>query len=72
VVQDVPKVNDAVAVLSDMLEANLLRGHVGTLVDDLGKGQLPVAFSDDNGKAYAIVLYKVGSVLVQHYDPISA
>jgi membrane protein implicated in regulation of membrane protease activity len=63
-----PKINDVVALLDDVPAAKLLRGQVGTVVDDLGAGNLLVEFSDDNGRAYAIATIETTTVLVLHYE----
>ena len=44
----------AVALLSDLPERGLLRGQVGTIVEQLDDATLLVEFSDDHGRAYAI------------------
>ena len=45
---------DVVALLADALEANLLRGQVGTVVHSLDKDTVLVEFSDNDGVSYAI------------------
>ncbi len=42
-----------VALLEDVPEKGLLRGQVGSVVDDLAPGVYEVEFSDDSGQTYA-------------------
>jgi Domain of unknown function (DUF4926) len=45
----------AVALLRDLPERGLVRGQVGTIVEPLDEASALVEFSDDEGRAYAIV-----------------
>lgn len=46
---------DMVALVTDLPEAGLRRGQVGTVVDVLEKGRAyEIDFSDDSGRTYAI------------------
>jgi hypothetical protein len=45
----------AVALVRDLPERGLLRGQVGTIVEALDDATALVEFSDDSGRAYAIV-----------------
>jgi hypothetical protein len=45
----------------------LVRGPVGTSIENLGNGQLLVEFGDDVGRVHAILPVEVGSVLVLYY-----
>jgi hypothetical protein len=42
-----------VALLEDIPDRELLRGHVGTVVETLAPGVFEVEFSNDNGQPYA-------------------
>ena len=42
-----------VAVLEDLPEEGLLRGQVGTVVEDLAPGVYEIEFCDDDGRTYA-------------------
>ncbi len=46
---------NAVALRRDPPEHGLVRGQAGTIVEALDDAPLPVEFSDDDGRAYAIV-----------------
>lgn len=49
------KLLDVVALTEDLPEHGLLRGQVGTIVEQLGDEAFEVEFSDDAGRAYVIV-----------------
>ena len=67
-----PSVLDAVALLSDLPAAGLARGQVGTVVEPLDENSALVEFSDDDGRAYAIVPCPHADLLVLHYVPEAA
>ena len=67
-----PSVLDVVALLSDVRAQGLSRGHVGTVVESLGDATALVEFSDDEGRAYAIVPLPRSELLVLHYVPQAA
>jgi hypothetical protein len=50
----------------------LTSGQVGTAVDSLDEKNLVVEFSDDQGRAYAIVPCPRANLLVLHYEKQSA
>ncbi len=60
----------SVVALTEDLSANgLLRGQVGTIVEKLGPGIYEVEFSDDAGKAYAIVPVASALLMQLHHAP---
>ena len=61
---------DVVALTEDMPERNLRRGQVGTVVEELAPNVFEVEFSDENGRAYAILAVRAEQLLVLHYHPI--
>lgn len=67
-----PSVLDVVALLADLPVAGLPRGQVGTVVESLDDKTLLVEFSDDDGRAYAIVPCSRADLLVLHYVPEAA
>jgi hypothetical protein len=69
---DVPSVLDVVALLTDLPAQRLARGQVGTIVEQLDGKNLLVEFSDDQGRAYAIVPCPRADLLVLHYVPEAA
>lgn len=67
-----PSLLDAVALLRDMPARGLARGQVGTVVESLDDEAALVEFSDDDGRAYAIVPLPRSELLVLHYVPHAA
>lgn len=58
---------DVVALLADRADEGLARGQVGTVVESLGDNAVLVEFSDDDGRAYAVVSCARPELLVLHY-----
>lgn len=48
------KLLDLVGLICDLPEAHLEKGHVGTIVEELGNDTVLVEFADLDGVAYAI------------------
>lgn len=67
-----PAVLDPVALLADVPAEGLSRGQVGTVVERLDDATLLVEFSDDEGRAYAVVPCPRAELLVLHYAPEAA
>ena len=67
-----PSVLDVVALLADIPTERLARGQVGTVVESLDERTVLVEFSDDEGRAYAIVPCPDSDLLVLHYVPQAA
>lgn len=63
-----PQLLDAVALLSDLPEHNLMRGQVGTVVELLD-GAYEVEFCDDEGRTYAELALEAQDLLVLHHEP---
>ena len=63
---------DVVALLTDRPADGLARGQVGTVVDKLGESDVLVEFSDEDGRAYAIVSCAGSELLPLHYLPHAA
>ena len=64
-----PSELDVVALLTDLPAAGLARGQVGTVVDLSDESTALVEFSDDDGRAYAVVPCASSDLLVLHYVP---
>ncbi len=62
------KVLDTVALLVDVPEKHLPRGQVGTVVEVLGKDVFEVEFSDDEGRAYALLPLNETQLIALRYD----
>jgi hypothetical protein len=58
-----------VALTVDLVQEGLRRGQVGTVVERLGPGAVEVEFSDDNGRAYALLALADDQLMVLHYQP---
>jgi hypothetical protein len=67
-----PSVLDVVALLADLRAQKLARGQVGTVVEELGDEIVLVEFSDDQGRAYAVVPCPRAELLLLHYVPEAA
>jgi hypothetical protein len=63
---------DVVALLADIPARQLVRGQVGTIVEQLDSGTSLVEFSDEQGRAYAIVPCPRSELLTLHYIPEAA
>jgi hypothetical protein len=64
------KLLDVVALTTDIPERGLVRGQVGTVVEELGPGVYEVEFSDNNGRPYASLALKGQQLLVLRYTPV--
>jgi hypothetical protein len=60
---------DVVALLADLPAQGLARGQVGTVVELLDENTALIEFSDDDGRAYAVVPCTYADLLVLHYEP---
>jgi hypothetical protein len=63
---------DVVAVLADLPEHGLVRGQVGTVVEQLDDGVFEVEFSDDEGRTYAELALGAEVLLVLHHRRVAA
>ena len=61
-----------VALLRDLPERALVRGQVGTVVEALDEAIALVEFSDDDGRAYAMVPCPRDALLVLRTAPLAA
>jgi hypothetical protein len=67
-----PSLLDVVALLTDLPAQRLARGQVGTIAEQLDDRTSLVEFSDDQGRAYAVVPCRREDLLVLHYVPEAA
>ena len=63
---------DVVALTEDLPERGLLRGQVGTVVEELGAGAFEVEFCDNDGSTYATLALREGQLILLHYRPVEA
>lgn len=61
---------DVVALTVDLPERNLVRGQVGTVVEELAQDVFEVEFSDDDGKTYASLSLKADQLMILHHTPV--
>lgn len=61
---------DVVALTEDIADKDLKRGQVGTIVEILAPDVFEVEFSDNNGRAYALLALREHQLLVLHYAPV--
>ena len=67
-----PKLLDVVALLEDVPNDRLVRGQVGTIIENLAPGVFEVEFSDDTGKTYASFSLRSSQLLVLHHNQFAA
>jgi hypothetical protein len=60
---------DVVALTRDVPERRLVRGQVGTVVEELASGMFEVELSDDDGRTYATLAASAADLLVLRYAP---
>lgn len=63
---------DVVALTQDLPDRSLFRGQVGTIVEELGPDVFEVEFSDDEGRAYAMLPLRAAQLMVLHYRRVEA
>ena len=63
-------IHSVVALLEDLPEGGLVRGQVGTVVENWTPGVYEVEFADDNGNAYAMVALKSEQLMRLHHEPV--
>jgi hypothetical protein len=59
-----------VALLHDKPECTLVRGQVGTIVEQLAPGVHLVDFSDEQGRTYALETLRSDELIRLHHAPI--
>jgi hypothetical protein len=58
-----------VALVEDLPGEGFVRSQVGTVVENWTPGVYEVEFSDDDGKAYAVVALKAEQLIRLHHEP---
>jgi hypothetical protein len=59
-----------VALIEDLPEEGLVRGQVGTVVENWAPGVYEVEFSDGDGRTYATVALKAEQLMRLHHEPV--
>jgi hypothetical protein len=66
------KLLDVVALTVDLVQYNLWRGQVGTVVEILANGAaFEVEFSDRDGRTYESIGLQPEQIMVLHFEPAS-
>ncbi len=63
------ELHTVVALLEDLPQEGLVRGHVGTVVETWAPGVYEVEFSDKDGRTYAMVALKRNQLMILHHEP---
>ena len=63
-------VHSEVALLEDLPDEGMVRGQVGTAVENWASSVFEVEFADDNGKTYAMVGLKAERFMRLHHAPV--
>lgn len=64
------EMHSVVALVEDLPEEGLVRGQVGTVVENWAPGVYEVEFSDDNGRTYAMVALNSQQLMLLHHAPV--
>jgi len=65
------EMHSVVALLEDLPEEGLVRGQVGTVVEDWVPGVYEVEFYDDSGRMYATAALKAEQLMLLHHHPVN-
>jgi len=66
------KLLDVVALTENLDSEGLRRGEVGTIVEQWKEGVFEVEFSDDSGRAYAMVALRPEQLMKLHFRKYAA
>lgn len=66
------KLYDVVTLTEDSPQRGLVRGQVGTIVEQYSPEAFEVEFVDNSGHTYALVTLKSRQILVLQYKPAHA
>lgn len=58
---------DVVALEADLRKEGLVKGQVGTIVEELFPDEFLVEFSDNNGKTYAVQVLKSSRIIPLYF-----
>ncbi len=64
------EMHSVVALLEDLPKEGLVRGQVGTVVEEWTPGVYEVEFADDKGRTYAMVALKPEQLMRLHHEPV--
>lgn len=60
---------DVVTLVKDLPKHGLLRGQVGTVVEQYAPEAFEVEFIDVNGRTYALATLQADQIMVLRYEP---
>ncbi len=63
------KLLDVVALSENLPKEGLLKGHVGTIVENLRDDYFEVEFSNDKGVTYSLISLKSSQLIQLHFKP---
>lgn len=63
------EVLNVIALTADLPDRGLVRGQVGTVVEQLSPEVFEVEFSDDRGKTYALCPVSAERMMILHHEP---
>ena len=63
---------DVVTLVRDLPEHRLVRGQVGTVVEQYAPDAFEVEFADQNGRTYALITLNSEHLLALQYEPAYA
>lgn len=63
---------DVVTLTEDIPQQGLVRGQVGTVVEQYAPDAFEVEFSDNDGRTYALLSLRSHQLLVLRYEPLQA
>lgn len=63
---------DVVTLVHDLPEHRLVRGQVGTVVEQYGPDAFEVEFADQDGRTYALTTLRAKHLLVLQHEPAYA
>ena len=62
---------DVVTLTEDLSQHSLVRGQVGTIVEQYAPDASEVEFADSHGRTYAMLTLRPDQFLVLHYEPLA-
>ncbi len=66
------KLLDVVTLAQDLPQHGLVRGQVGTVVEQYAPDAFAIEFSDNNGRTYALATLRVEQFFPLRYEPLQA
>lgn len=64
------KLYDVVTLTEDLPAQGLVRGQVGTVVEQYAPDAFEIEFSDNNGRTYALVTLRTEQFFPLRYEPL--